>query len=495
MKRFLPRLPRFKIKLPKIRLGALRKVGRLCFPSVQMSKRLYWAMGGVALLVLGGLGWLAIRPLTHGSQTPLALDAAVGNEAKADAKNVETAKAEEKQEPAAAPASGAAEAAAKPAEEKPVPAPAEPAAPPGEVEDLVRQLHNLQEFVAGGDAKAYAEMPRQLRHVAQRLLAQPSDVWSRKANGRALVLYLLSGGQSAVGRKILSAHTLPPSEERLAKGAVAYLEGVDCAERDAMLELDARSFDMALGAQIAFVQSILLASHDRQKAIAQLDLARLLAPGGLVEEAALRREVGLVSETQDFAKFAALSRQYWSRFRRSPYADNFLHQFIGAVARVSVIIKIDQWAQLDEFIDSLSPERRLALYLVMAQAAAVAGNSAFADLAAQQASALAARSSVERQRALLYRAAAQVGEAGQAPDPNLLRDVERQKLPLADQPLYDATSMIAARIYQPPETSFDKPPEGAGDLANGGLARAEDGLREADAAIEKARKSMEGMSR
>jgi len=371
--------------------------------------------------------------------------------------------------------------------------------PPSEVERLIRRLQDIQERVATGDAAAYVEMPRLLHMMGQKFADEPPETWSTKGNARALVLFLLSGGGSTLGRTVLGQHRFAPSEEHLAKAAVAYLEGVEGADREYMLSLDPRELDLDLGAQIAFVQSILQTGTDRPKAIASLDLARLLAPGGLVEEAALRREVALLSETSAFDKFAELARQYWQRFHRSPYADNFLRQFIAAAARISLLIKPSEWAQLEEFISSLTPETRLKLYLVMSQASAVSGNIGFAEMAAQRAADLAAEGSVERQRALLYRAAARVGAADSLLGPKLLVDVARDKLPAADQPLYDAVTTTSARIYRDPEGSFDAPPPRAPNAApnaiDASLARAEKGVSDADSVMDSVTKTMERKTR
>jgi hypothetical protein len=368
-------------------------------------------------------------------------------------------------------------------------------APPSEAERLVRQLQDDENRVAAGDPAAYQQLPLLLRTIARRFVELPPKTWADEGDAGALVLYLLSGGNSVVGRRILSEHTLAASQAPLAKGAIAYLEGIDCAERDALLDVDPLRLDVALGAQVAFVQSILLSRYDRSKAIAKLDVARLLAPGGLVEEAALRRETDLLSETADFNKFAEVARQYWSRFRSSPYAANFLRQFVIAAERVSALIKVEQWTRLDEFMDSLSVEKRRSFYLAMARTAAVAGNSVFADFAARRALALAAPDSIDRQRALLYRAAADVAGLGDTPEGDLLQGVERGRLPRMDQPLYDAVSVVAAAVRRAPERNFTSPPADAGDLPGHEFARAAASLGEASAAINAERKSMEHKSR
>jgi chemotaxis protein MotC len=526
----IPRINIPRVKIPRPDFGAMGV--RFALPGrANTRSQLYLGAGAAALVGVAALGWLVIWPAFRASRTPVAENVAAlsGSEKAPDAEakamtNATPAQAEPARDTVGAnPGSAPGHEAAVPEALAPAPreAPAGPSsaasqgqaatqlepAPQGqrvaaaapssasEPELLVRRLQDVQERVAGGDRDSFAELPRLLRAVAQSFAALPPETWRQKQNARALALYLMSGGNSAIGRKILNAHQIAPSEEALAKGAVAYLDGVDCAERDALLTLDSRALDPALGAQVAFVQSILLANVDREKAIAKLDLARLLAPGGLVEEAALRREIGLLGETADFGKFAALSRQYWTRFRRSPYAENFLRQFMSAVARISALIKIEQWAELDEFINGESSETRRALYLVMAKTAAVAGNSAFADLSAQRAIELSAPDSTERQRAMLYRAAAQVADVGATQSQALLRPVARDRLPPSDQSLYDATALVSARIFRTPEQDAASPPGVSGEVADQAASEAEAGLKTADSAIEDARKSMERTSR
>lgn len=510
----LAKWPRPKFKAPRLRLPARRGFPRPRLKRASSKgriKREHLVIGGgfagfLALAALGGLvAWPRLRPPPPAAAQTNS-DAAKADGSKGDASWTDGSRIAPPMVFAAKPPPPKVE--EKTAKAPTAPAPTVPAGketsqaqaaavsappPPGEAEQLARRLQDVENRVAEGDPAAYRDMPTLARAIAQRFVDLPPKTWADARNARALVLYLLSGGNSAVGRRVLNEHTAAPSEVPLAKGAIAYLEGIDCAERDALLDADPRRLDVALGAQVAYVQSTLLLKYDRASAIGKLDLARLLAPGGLVDEAALRREASLLSETTQFDKFAELARQYWSRFRRSPYADNFLRQFVVDVERVSVRIKVEQWAPLDEFMDSLAVDRRRSFYLAMAQTAAASNNSAFADFAARRALALAAPDGVERQRALLYRAAVDVAVA--PANGELLREIDRAKLPRTDQPLYDAVAMVAARIVRAPEKDFTAPPPGAGDLSGGEFARAEASLREADAALAAERKSMERQSR
>jgi chemotaxis protein MotC len=484
-----------KISLPKFAMPGL---------ALLKSRKLVIAASVLALIVAGWLAWFIVRPMLTGSRTaapetagPAKETPAAPEKAQAPGKDEKPAPAPEKiqKEQDAKPDKGEGEKHQITGDDTKLAAALPPPEPLDEPETLIRRLQDLQERVAAGDAASYAEQPELLHLIARRFEAQPPEIWAKRQDARALILYLLSGGASSVGRKILDAHTFAATETPLAKGAIAYLEGVEGVDRDTLLNLDPLALDVSLGAHVAFVQSILLASLDRPKALAKLDIARLLAPGGLVEEAALRREVGLLSETAEFDKFAGLARQYWERFRNSPYAPNFLSQFLLSAARVSLRIRVAEWTQLDEFINSLKPETRRALYLVVAQTAAVGGNFALGDMAAGRVLDMSPENTVERQRALLFRAAARVGAADFATGPALLREVDRAKLPSGDQPLYDAAALVSARIFRAPETRFSSPPPGAADAVDAVLARADRSVQDADAAMDSVARSMERKTR
>lgn len=504
-----PKISLPKVSLPKIGAPKFR-LPKIALPQLALNRRaIVIGASALALLAAGGSGWFFVRPMLSGDLKLAGEAAQAEGDKHADAAPTppkqqtriaqQETKPPEKQDLRPEPLAGDSVAAPQNPGGKGAKAVAlPPLAPPasaGEPEQLVRRLQDIQEKVAVGDAAAFAEMPRLLRKIAQKFVEQPPEVWSQKQNAQALILYLLSGGGSATGRKILSKHNFAPSEEPLARGAIAYLENVEGADRDYLLRLDPRTLDLELAAQVAFVQSILLSGSDRPRAIARLDFARLLAPGGLLEEAALRREIALLSETAEFDKFAGLARQYWQRYRASPFADNFLRQFMLAVVRVSQSIKLSEWAQLSEFIDSLQPETRRTLYLAMARSAAIVGNGGLAAMAAQHALDLSAVDSPDRQRALLYRAAAKVGVADFAQSRLLLRDLDRSKLPAADQPLYDAVTMALTRIYAPPEQHFEALPPGAANEVDASLARAQISLNRGEAALDSIRRTMERKSR
>ena len=374
--------------------------------------------------------------------------------------------------------------------EKLVITPLPPPPPPSEIVTMAWHLQDLQERIATGDSAAFEEMPKHLRALGHKIFDAPPQTWENKDNTHALISYLLRGGSPGAGRKALASPKFHAPDLPVAKAAVAYIEGVEGPDRDVMLTLDPMALDAALGASVAFVQSVLLTPRDHERAIAKLDVARLLAPGGLVEEAALRREVGLLADERQYERFASLGRQYWARFRASPYAENFLRQFMLGVARVSLSIKLSEWSQLNDFVESLTQETKLKIYLTVAENASVVGNVELAAMAAQRARDLSPEDSRERQRASLYVALAAVGSADPARSAHLLDGVDRAQLPPGDQPLYDAAAHVSGRIYRAPEKDFKQAPPGDPDAVDADFDRAENLLAQGDEAIASVRKTM-----
>ena len=174
---------------------------------------------------------------------------------------------------------------------------------------LVANLQNRQAEIAQGDLAAYAAQPKLLREISEALLPRPSrksgESRAKRAPRSSIVL---SGGQPRVVMHLIDSGALPADEEKMMRGALAYVLSHEAEALKLLGDVDPRSLDPALGGQIAFVQSVLLTTIDRKKAVALLDLARLLMPGGLVEEAALRREVFLIGDNvRDADKFVTLA--------------------------------------------------------------------------------------------------------------------------------------------------------------------------------------------
>jgi chemotaxis protein MotC len=316
---------------------------------------------------------------------------------------------------------------------------------------LVRSLQILQEQIANGNVAAHAAQSALLERIEARFTQAPPDTWQDPRNARAAVVYLLSGGKPAMIRTLLSYDKPPAIEDRLIKGALAYVEGHEDEARDLLRPVDVRSLPPSLGGPVALVQSALIVRQDVAGAMAFLDEARLLMPGTLVEEAALRREIFLAGQVDNADKFEALAIQYVRRFRHSIYAGNFREHLAVALTRFSFAQNTNMFSRVQRILEHLDPASRRSLYLMVARTAVLRGKTDMARLAAEQAAAASRDGSPDGDRARLYRAITSVlGESYEDGMRDLAR-IDRKRLSVRDAELLDATQRLAGQVRKWPD--------------------------------------------
>jgi len=343
---------------------------------------------------------------------------------------------------------------------------------------LAADLQALQAQIASGDKSAYAAQPERLKAIGAAIAAAKPEVWQSKTETDAAVIYLLSGGQPRDLVQLLQSGAVPKSEVSLMRGAIAYIVGNETEAKALLGDFDPRKLDLRLAGQVAFAQSVIETSRDEKKAIALLDLARLLAPGGLVEEAALRREVSLVGDQRDIDRFVALSRQYATRFGRSVYADNFLQGLAAAVLQASLIEDVPSFQKFRALASSLTPDIRRGFLLTIARAEALNGKFAIAGLASSEALRAAPSDSPDEARGRLYEAAARILTPEYDDGVAELQSVAPSKLDKRDQALLGAVRGVAAYLREPPgdiDPGHEQasPPQGGSDRAAATIALAE----------------------
>lgn len=272
----------------------------------------------------------------------------------------------------------------------------------------MRTLQLLQEQVAHGNAAAQGAQPKLMSHIADVFLATPPEAWSDPRNSRAAVLFIFSGGNPQVVRTILERAKLTPATDRLIKGALAYGEGEESIAAALLDPIDPKSLPNALGGHLALVKATMVAGKDVAKADRLLDVARLLMPGTLVEEAALRRQIFMLADTAAVDKVTLLARQYLHRYRTSVYAENFRERFAGAALKLAAAGDNGQLTKFDSVVKEMRPDEARRFYLAMAKAALVNGRLDTARIASDKAKALAPDGTADAARASLYAAAALV---------------------------------------------------------------------------------------
>jgi chemotaxis protein MotC len=346
----------------------------------------------------------------------------------------------------------------------------------------VAHLQNVQAAIAQGDAAAYAAQPKILREISDAISATKPEVWKNSREARAAIIYVLSGGQPRILMRLIESGSVPQDDEKLMRGAIAYQLGHEAEARHLLGDVDPQTLGAALGGQFAFVQSILMTSTDPKKAVGLLDLARLMTPGGLVEEAALRREVFVVGDTlRDPDRFMTLAAQYLGRFPKSPYSQSFVKNFTATLIRLRLADDVGNFPRIESTSESLSRDERRALFLTVAHAGLVSGKIAMADVAATKALTLAQADSADEARGKLYQAAARTLSDQHESAAAQLQAIDPRKLPKSDHALLAAAQTLVRHIYDKTAAAPASAPPAAPDDSAAAT------IHLAEAALEKAR--------
>ncbi len=318
-----------------------------------------------------------------------------------------------------------------------------------EPHEIVRQLTASQDRFLSSDGGAQDEQKQLSNEFLQRATSGEAKLWESARNRRAVALYLLAGGEGEALRGVVTKMTLDGDEKKLLEGALAFAEGREKEALAALGALEPRNLPADIGGQVALTQGVLNLGVDRAKAMQALDLARLLSPGALVEEAALRRQVFIASEGDDPARFIALSERYRLRFKNSTYASNFRTRFRDGFIRFWIGGDERARGALEQaFVESPRSEATLLLFDA-ARAAIAQGAFGAAKAAATRAKTYMDAEDAALVRADLYALAAGVLDEGAAAEQ--LTAIAPARLSPEDRILRESALLAVAALKPPRE--------------------------------------------
>lgn len=327
--------------------------------------------------------------------------------------------------------------------------------------ELVRSLQSLQDQVVRGNTRAHAAQRVLLGRIAEQFEALSSESWNNPKNARAAVVFVLSGGSARVLQKLMGSDVTTDIDAKLLNGTLAYGEGRHDEAAELLGGIEARTLEPGMAGLVAYVQGELAATKEPAKALAHLDDARLLSPGTIVEEAALRRQIAVLAAAGDADRYASLATQYLRRFARSVYAGGFRQQFAVAIAAHTNAAEPGRLARLESMLGGIEPSEQRELYLTIANEAIAKGRIEMARFAARHAVRLSEDASVERERARLYEAAALIITEDFDRGVEMLGAVERGRLAGTDAALLDAALAVAGQMRRLPDLPDTEPPAAA----------------------------------
>jgi chemotaxis protein MotC len=370
---------------------------------------------------------------------------------------------------------------------------------------LERTLQLMQDQIAIGSTEAHMGQRGLLGILDDKFMSMEPEVWKTGKNVRAAVSFVLGGGNPAILRKLLEigSEVLAEGDRPLVEGALAYVEGREEAAQNALASVEPGALPPVLGAQLALAQSALMVRKDPAKSDELLDFVRLQAPGTLLEEAALRRQVFIASQTNNLAKFQLLATDYLRRYRHSVYAGNFRQRLASALTRIDFGKESARFDGIVAMMSELEPDARKDLYLMAARASVEHGLTTSARMLADKAQELSGQDAASSTRARLYRSAAMIVLPAQfAGAVDELRKLDRALLAGSDLTLLDAALAMANQIHdlpgkqasqvvaaqsaarsEVPETSSKTPVAAQGSEQLQALSKARDALSRVDKLI------------
>jgi chemotaxis protein MotC len=280
--------------------------------------------------------------------------------------------------------------------------PASARADPAAISPMIDELQRIQVQIARGDKASYDAQTKQLKAIAAAIAAAKPASFGDRREADSLAIDILSGGSLVEIVPLLERDAVLESERPLVRGVAAYMTNHEADAERLLAKLDLNALDRRVAGQVAFARSVLEATRDPKAAIDLLDWARLVAPGSLVEEAALRREVALLAEQRDAGRVSQLARQYATRFDASPYAADFFRQLAQSVARFGLADDPANFALLMSAAATLAVDDKRVFLLALAKAAIVNGRYEAAAAAAAEALRGARPDSAEEARSRLY---------------------------------------------------------------------------------------------
>lgn len=307
---------------------------------------------------------------------------------------------------------------------------------------IVRSLELVQDRLAGGDHASQPMQRKLLEMIDARFATKEGSRFENELNRRALLVYAMSGGNPVTVEAALGRLGKDDPSRKLGESILFYVNGKPKEAIDAFESVDPMAYTPDIAMYLALIKGSMLSDVEPKKALAMLDRARLLAPGTLVEEAALRRSIAVATRLGDVKRFLRLSEQYVRGYLDSPYASQFADAFVAGV--VSLSATIDRQAVVD-IAALMEPEQEKVVYLRIARRAAIDGLIDLAAFAATH-----AESVEDDPRAELYSSLSAVTSGTVEDVLAKLSKIDRSRLSESDRQLLDAADAITREMTVAP---------------------------------------------
>ena len=323
--------------------------------------------------------------------------------------------------------------------------------PPLQPYQMVRSLQTLQDRIATGDHAALPMQNKLLELIDARLRDAADEDFAEKRNVRAALVYGMSGGNPSTLAQVIKRPLLSDEDRQLGRGVLAYLSGNTEIAQTTLANFEPKTMAPEIGAFLALVKGSVNAIANETTALAYLDSARLLGPGTLVEEAALRRSLALEANLGKPDRFFLASEQYVRRFLRSPYASQFADSFVTGVLTLHGSL---DYAAIDRITSLMDKDQRKVIYLRLARRAGIDGLTELLAFAAQRAEEAVPDGQLDA-RSELYSSLSTLTTGDLDAMKDHLRGIDRDQLSQSDIRLLEAAESVVRSVTATPNLSAE----------------------------------------
>ncbi len=313
---------------------------------------------------------------------------------------------------------------------------------------MLRSLQFVQDSVAMGDHSA-SEMQRfLLQTIDERLKSAPSAIFKDPRNVDAALIYAMSGGNPATLELLVARDVDGNFDSRVADILRKYLSGKGTLVAQSIAAMVPEYRGKRIGAYLALIGGNVTIPRDPVAALGFYDIARLEAPGTIVEEAALRRSLAIAVEDGDAARGVDYAQRYARRFLHSPYASQFADLLVSLVVKRADSISEEA---IQETFAMMDMERQKEAYLRLSRLAAISGRDSLARMAALKAKALSPALPGEPEvQANLYESLSNIGTPDVVSAIETIGQIPEAQLSDRDRALREAARAIAEQVVRPP---------------------------------------------
>lgn len=247
---------------------------------------------------------------------------------------------------------------------------------------MLRSMQFVQDSVVQGDHSA-GEMQRYLLGaIDKRLRNVDSSIFEDPRNVDATLIYAMSGGNPATLEYLIARDVQGYFDNRVSEVLRKYLAGKGQMASKTLSEMAKEYADKPIGPYLALIAGNTLMNSKPEEALKMYNWARLIAPGTIVEESALRRSLSISVNAGLVTEGLKYSSLYARRFLHSPYASQFADLFVALIVDNYHVVGTDK---IRDIAAMMEPDRRQAIYLRIARQATIDGQMELARMAADEA--------------------------------------------------------------------------------------------------------------